>query len=144
MSEATALPLAGKNALVTGSSRGIGAAIAKKLAADGARVIINFRYSTPFATMTKEEIDEAASGEERATLVPQDISSLKGAQTLCDKTLEIFEGKIDILVCNAAALISRTLEELDEGAYEDTMDTNLRGPLFLTKYIAPHMQSGAC
>ncbi|KZV72062.1 NAD(P)-binding protein [Peniophora sp. CONT] len=133
------LPLANKVALVTGSSRSIGAAIAKHLATLGASVIINYASSSSAAQEVVKSIE--TDGRGKAAAVQADVSSISGAQTLLDGTLKAF-GKLDILVLNAGIMGNATLEQVDEDFYTKHMDANVKGPLFLTKLAAPHLPSG--
>ena len=89
--------LQGKIALVTGASRGIGAAIARRLTADGAKVVVNYAKSTNAAEEVVRQI-KSAGGE--ATAVQADLSDLSQIQPLFDATLQVF-GRLDILVNNA-------------------------------------------
>jgi NAD(P)-dependent dehydrogenase (short-subunit alcohol dehydrogenase family) len=91
--------LSGKTAVITGSSRGIGRAIAERMAEHGARVVISSRKPGPCEEAAGEI--NARYGEGRAIAVPANISSKAELQTLVDRTMEAF-GRIDILVCNAA------------------------------------------
>ncbi|GAA2551429.1 NAD(P)-dependent dehydrogenase (short-subunit alcohol dehydrogenase family) [Neomicrococcus aestuarii] len=90
--------LEGKSAIVTGSSRGIGADTAKLLAADGAGVVINYRQKAPRANKVVKEITEAGG---RAVAVGADLTTAEGAQALVDAAVENFGG-LDILVLNAS------------------------------------------
>ena len=91
--------LTGKVAVITGSSRGIGKAIAERMAEHGAKVVISSRKAGP----CQEVADEINGkyGEGRAIAIPASISSKEELQTLVDETNAAF-GQIDILVCNAA------------------------------------------
>lgn len=139
ISSTMSLPLLNKVALVTGSSRSIGAAIAKNLASKGASVIINYVSSPSAAEEVVKSIETEGKG--KAVAVKADVSSVAGAQTLLDGTLKAF-GKLDILVLNAGIMGSATLEQLDENFYDKHFDANVKGPLFLTKLAAPHLKSG--
>ncbi|VDB91854.1 unnamed protein product [Peniophora sp. CBMAI 1063] len=134
------MSLNGKVAVVTGSSRSIGAAIAKQLAADGASVIVN--YVSDAAAAEGVVSDIKASGSGAAAAVKADVSSLGGAKTLLDESLRIF-GKIDILVLNAGIMGSRVLAQVDEEFYDQHMNINVRGPLFLTQLAAPLLPEGS-
>ena len=95
----TLFDLSGKTAVITGSSRGIGRAIAERMAEHGARVVISSRKAGPC-----EEVAQAINakyGEGRAIAAPANISSKEELQSLVDRTMEAF-GRIDVLVCNAA------------------------------------------
>ncbi|THH20609.1 hypothetical protein EW146_g798 [Bondarzewia mesenterica] len=102
----TSLPLTGKVAIVTGSSRSIGAAIALKLASDGASVVIN-HVSASSSTLASQLVSQIkASGKGDAVVVKSDVSTVEGGQYLLDQTLRAF-GKLDVLVLNAGIMGSR-------------------------------------
>lgn len=99
--------LSGKTAIVTGSSRGIGAEVAKNLAAEGAAVVVNYRQKAPRANRIVSGITEAGG---RAVAVGADLTSDEGAQALVDAALENF-GSLDILVLNASGGMEADLGE---------------------------------
>lgn len=136
---ASAQPLSGKVALVTGSSRGIGAAIARRLAADGATVIINYVSSEKAAQEIVNELD--AKRPKSAIAIKADVSSAAGAQALFAKALETC-GRVDILVLNSGIMKNKALAEVDEAHYDSHFNANVKGPLFLTKAAAPHLTEG--
>ncbi|GAA3695387.1 SDR family oxidoreductase [Zhihengliuella alba] len=108
MSESTAVKdLSGKAAIVTGSSRGIGAETAKLLAARGASVVINYRQKAPRANKVVAAIEEAGG---RAVAVGADLTTQEGAQTLVDAAVENFGG-LDLLVLNASGGMESGLGE---------------------------------
>ncbi|NKX53890.1 SDR family oxidoreductase [Arthrobacter mobilis] len=99
--------LEGKTAIVTGSSRGIGAEVAKLLAADGAAVVVNYRQKAPRANKVVAGIEEAGG---RAVAVGADLTSPEGAKALVDAARENFGG-LDILVLNASGGMETGLGE---------------------------------
>ena len=99
--------LAGKTAVVTGSSRGVGAATAKLLAAEGANVVINYRQKAPRAKKVVAEI-EAAGG--RAVAVGADLTEAEGLRTLMQTAIDSF-GSLDLLVLNASGGMEKDLGE---------------------------------
>ena len=134
-----ALPLSGKVALVTGSSRGIGASIALRLAADGANVVVNYVNSSKSAEDVVNSIN--AIRPSSAVAIRADAASVCDLQSLLDQTLQTF-GRLDILVLNAGIMGSKTLADVDEIFYTSHFDANVKGPLFLVKAAAPHLASG--
>lgn len=114
--------LEGKIAVVTGASRGIGAAIALELAAQGARVVINHRDSATQASGVVADI-AAAGGE--AVLVQADVSQFADAQRLIRETTDLF-GRIDILVNNAGTTRDMLLMMMSEDDWDTVIRTNLK------------------
>lgn len=131
--------LTGKVAIVTGSSRSIGAAIAKRLAEDGANVIINFISNSYAADEVVNAINSEGKG--KAVGVKADVSSIAGINTLLEETVKAF-GKLDILVLNAGIMGSRVLADVDEQFFDSHIRINVKGPLFLAKAAAPLLPAG--
>jgi len=132
-------PLAGKVALITGSSRSIGAAIARRLAKDGAFVVINYFSNEIAAQQVADSINETRPGA--AVPIKADVSSVASCKHLLDQTIKAF-GKVDILVLNAGIMGSKVLADVDEQFFDDHFTVNVKGPLFLVQAAAPLMQSG--
>jgi 3-oxoacyl-[acyl-carrier protein] reductase len=124
--------LAGKVALVTGASRGIGAAIAKRLAAEGASVVVNYSRSADAADAVVREI-EAAGGQ--AMAAQADVADPAAVRRLFATTLERW-GRLDILVNNAGVAEFRPLAAITEAHYARQFDVNVRGVLFATQEAA--------
>ena len=127
--------LKGKTALVTGASRGIGKAIALQLAAEGAKVAINFAGNTAKAEEVKSEI-ESNGGE--ALLVQADVSSAESVEEMVNKVTEKF-GKIDILVNNAGITRDGLLMRMKDSDFDEVINTNLKGVFNCTKTVSKLM-----
>lgn len=118
--------LDGKAALVTGGSRGIGAAIVRRLAADGAVVTFSYASSEAAAAEVVAEVKQAG-GE--AIAVQSDQAELSGIDELFDRAAEP-TGTLDIFVCNAAQAMVRPIADVTEDDYDRMFATNVKGPYF--------------
>ncbi|WP_454197317.1 SDR family NAD(P)-dependent oxidoreductase [Nocardia sp. Marseille-Q1738] len=123
--------LAGRCAIVTGSSSGIGKAIATRLAAAGARIVVNSRDQTR-ATATAAKL--VAAGHE-AVGVGADVSTADGAQRLIDVAADAY-GSVDILVNNAGIPLVRKADEISAGEWGQLIATNLTGPFLCAQAAA--------
>jgi 3-oxoacyl-[acyl-carrier protein] reductase len=130
--------LAGKVAIVTGASRGIGAAIALRLAADGARVIVNYNRSKGHADAVVAAITDAG-GE--AVAVKADLADPAQIAPLFDAAMKAY-GRLDILVNNAAVAERKRLESSGLEHYHKHFDLNVRGALLATVEAAKRMADG--
>ncbi|PPR00549.1 hypothetical protein CVT26_009881 [Gymnopilus dilepis] len=130
--------LLGKVAVVTGSSRSTGAAIAKCLGEHGANVVVNYVNDADAADEVVQTI--RAQGKGGAIAVKADTSTLEGGQLLLDEAMKTF-GHIDILVLHSGLMGSKTLSEVDETFFDSHFDTNVKAPLFMAKAVAPLLPS---
>lgn len=130
-------PLEGRAALVTGAARGIGAAIAERLAADGAAVAVNYARSDRDAHAVAARIT-ARGGT--ATVVQGDVSDATQARALIDDTIAAF-GRFDILVNNAGVIAFAPIDRIDEQQVRSQFAVNVEGPLFTTQAAAQHFPS---
>ena len=135
----TARPLAGKVAIVTGSTRGIGAAIDQQLADGGANVVINYHKVDMAATRVAYGINMEEGG--KAIVVKADVSTIEGGKKLMEECIQNF-GPPNILVLNAGTMGTKQLSQLDEEWYDTSFNTNVKGPLFLAKSAAEIMKEG--
>jgi glucose 1-dehydrogenase len=131
------MKLAGKVALVTGSSQGIGAAIAVRLAEEGADVVINYHSHPEEADAVKAQI--VATGR-RAVAIAADLGSVPSINQLISGGVEAL-GKIDLLVNNAGVEKNASFWDVTEAAYDFVLNTNLKGPFFATQAFVKHLQS---
>lgn len=127
--------LDGKAALVTGASRGIGRAIALRLASEGAKIAINFAGNQKAAEEVKSEI-EANGGE--AILVQANVADPAAVEAMFAKVVEAF-GTVDILVNNAGITRDGLLLRMKDEDFEAVIDTNLKGVFYCTKAAAKLM-----
>ncbi|MBO5588666.1 MAG: 3-oxoacyl-ACP reductase FabG, partial [Anaerovibrio sp.] len=127
--------LDGKSALVTGGSRGIGRAIAIKLAAEGAAVAINYAGNAKAAEEVKSII-EAAGG--KAMIVQADVSNGESVDAMIKEVVDTFGG-IDILVNNAGITRDGLLMRMKEEDWDAVINTNLKGVFYCTKAVSKLM-----
>ena len=133
------MKLAGKTAIVTGGGRDIGAAVAIRLAAEGANVAINYFASSTSADDTVAKI-KAVGGN--AFAMQGDLKNADDVKALVAKTVETFGG-IDVLVNNAGGLVARKkIAEMDLAHWQDVMDLNLTSTFMMTNAVLQHMTSG--
>jgi len=127
---------AGKTAIVTGASRGVGRATAIRIAEGGANVIINYLSNAGEAADVVEICKEKGVG---AVAVGADVSEYSGAQKLAETALERF-GKIDLLVCNAGIWEGAPIDEMPEEVWTKVINTNLKSAWAMTKACVPAMK----
>ena len=132
--------LSNKTALVTGASRGIGRAIAVRLAADGAHVIAHYNIGKAEADTLVAEI-RAAGGN--AETVSADLSAADGPHNLAAEVRATLTGKLDILVANAGLSNEATIEEQTVEEFDRIFAVNVRAPYFLVQQLMPAFSSDA-
>lgn len=128
--------LNGKIALVTGSSRGIGRAIAEELALNGAKVIVNYSGNKEKAEETVASIKKNG-GEAQA--IKADISKVSEIEILFKNAIEIY-GDINILVNNAGIMITKPIESITEEDFDKLMNINVKGTFFACQQAAKYMK----
>ncbi|MFN5670856.1 glucose 1-dehydrogenase, partial [Bradyrhizobium sp.] len=130
--------LTGKVAIVTGASKGIGAAIAKTLAARGAALVVNYASSKAGAEAVVKSII-AADG--KAIAVQGDVSKVAEAKAVVDAAIAAY-GRLDILVNNSGVYEFGPLESVTEPQFHKMFDVNVLGLLLVTQAAAPHLREG--
>ena len=127
--------LTGKVALVTGASRGIGRAIALKLAAEGAAVVINYHGSMEKAKEVKAEIESDGG---IAEIMQCNVADYQATEAMIRKVTDDF-GRLDILVNNAGITRDGLLMKMSEEDYDTVLDTNLKGTFHCIRFAARQM-----
>ena len=130
--------LQGKVAIVTGSSRGIGSAIAQRLSDDGATIVVNYAGRSDKAAEVVAQI-EAKGGS--AIALQADVSQTADIERLFDQTLERF-GKVDILVNNAGTIFYKLITDVTEEDFDKIFAINVKGTYFACQQAAKRMSDG--
>lgn len=125
----------GKVAIVTGASRGIGRAIALKLAEEGANIVINYRNNSDSLNEIVKEIEKLSS---KAILVPGDVSIFNDAKNIIEKAVEKFN-TVDILVNNAGITKDGLILRMKEEDFDKVIEVNLKGAFNCIRHVAPIM-----
>ncbi|XP_006462788.1 hypothetical protein AGABI2DRAFT_224408 [Agaricus bisporus var. bisporus H97] len=128
--------LTGKVAVVTGSSRSIGAAIAKALGAEGADVVVNYVNDAKAAKEVVDSIESEKKG--KAIAIKADVSTVEGGKSLIDAVVQEW-GRIDILVLNAGIMGSKVMADVDEQFFDSHFQTNVKAPFFTVQHAIPHI-----
>ncbi|MEH2319143.1 glucose 1-dehydrogenase [Nostoc sp.] len=131
--------LTGKVAVVTGASKGIGAAIAKSLAVEGAAVVVNYASSKSGADKTVSEI---TAGGGKAIAVGGDVSKAAEAQGIIDAAIKHY-GHLDILVNNSGVYEFAPIEDITEDQFHKIFNINVLGLLLMTQAAVKHLGEGA-
>ena len=130
-----------KVAIVTGGARDIGRAVSEKLAANGAKVVVNYYNNADTGAATVEAI-EAAGGT--AIAVAGDMTNQADVENLVNKTRDAFGETIDILVNVVGGLVARkALAEMDEAFFEGVMKLNVTSTFLTTQQVVPYMEAGS-
>lgn len=127
--------LNGKVAVVTGASRGIGRAVARKLASKGATVIINYKGSAQKAEEVKREIEQAGG---KADTFQCDVTDFESCKIFIQKIIETYSS-IDILVNNAGITKDGLLMKMSEEDFDKVIDTNLKGAFHCIRFVSRQM-----
>jgi 3-oxoacyl-[acyl-carrier protein] reductase len=130
--------LEGKIVLVTGGSRGIGAAIAKRLADDGANIAITYTQGKDTAASVVKEIESVGR---KAIAIQADATDADAVKAAVEKTVETF-GRLDVLVNNAGTAIPKPFEETTIEELDRVIDINIRGTFVTTQAALKHMKDG--
>jgi 3-oxoacyl-[acyl-carrier protein] reductase len=130
--------LDGRVAIVTGGSCGIGAATARRLAADGAQVVLNYSHT---AAAADEVVRQMRNTGGEAISVQADVSDRAEVQKLVDRAVEEY-GAIDILVNNAGVITPAALADITDDHLDRQFDVNVRGALYATQAAAPAFRDG--
>ncbi len=130
---------AGKNAIVTGASRGVGRATALRLAEGGADVVVNYLNNHAEAD---ETVGLCMKMGVRSMAVQGDVSDFLAAKEIADQTVEKF-GSIDLLVCNAGVWEGSPIDEMSEETWNKVINTNLKSAWAMTKACVPAMKRQA-
>jgi 3-oxoacyl-[acyl-carrier protein] reductase len=127
-----------KIALITGGSRGIGAAIAKRLAADGANVAVTYTKGADAAAAVVKEIERTGG---KAIAIQADGADAEAVKAAIEKTVATF-GRLDVLVNNAGTAIPKTFEEATLEEMDRVIDINVRGVFVATQAALKHLRDG--
>ncbi|KZL79979.1 short-chain dehydrogenase reductase sdr [Colletotrichum incanum] len=141
MASNQSLSLQNKVAIVTGGSRGIGAAIAIELAKRGANVVVTY-VSDKSEDLAKEVVKRinAQDNTTRAIAVQADVASTESPKQVIEATVAAFGEHIDILVNNAGVTSKLAVSQVTPEDFQESMNINLRGPFFMAQAVIPHLR----
>ncbi|KAG0305859.1 hypothetical protein BGZ97_000947 [Linnemannia gamsii] len=130
-------------AIVTGSSRGIGRAIALRLAQDGFNIVVNYHSNAVKAQQVVDFISTNTNPTNptnpvRAIAVQANIANIDEGKYLLSETISAF-GRLDVVVLNAAWLYYESIHDMTEASYLEAFDTNVKGPMFFAKLAHPYL-----
>jgi 3-oxoacyl-[acyl-carrier protein] reductase len=132
-------PLEGKIALVTGASRGIGAAIAQRLASDGAELVLHYGSGSAETEALAASLRENGS---KVQLLQADLAAVDGGQQLVERLAALQLPRIDILINNAGVAPFAGLAETTAEEFENIVSVNMRSLFFITQGVVPLMPAG--
>lgn len=124
-------------AIVTGSGKGIGRAIARRLAADGFSICVNYQNDAAAAQETLAQVQPAAP---RSTMIQADVAKPEGAKHLIDETLKTF-GRIDVLVNNVGPFLVKSVFDTEIDEWRRIIDGNLSSAFYCIKFTLPTMRA---
>jgi 3-oxoacyl-[acyl-carrier protein] reductase len=127
-----------KTAIVTGASRGIGRSIAKRLAADGFAVVVNYSGNSGQA---QEVVNEIRNADGEAVAIKADVTSIKEVRDLFEETIRKF-GRVDVVVNNAGIMHLSSIVKGDVETFDKVLATNLRGTFLVFAQAAQHLVEG--
>lgn len=130
------MSLQDKVIIITGGSKGIGAAVAQRVAKDGASVVINYSRDASPAEALVGEI-----GADRALAVQADVSQVAGIEKLVEATVAKF-GRIDVVIANAGIMPLLPSEKVSEDLFDQVYSLNVKQPLFLAQKALPYIPQG--
>ncbi len=124
-------------AIVTGSAKGIGRGIAKRLAADGYTIIVNYQHD---AAAAQETLSFVQGRVPRSTTIQADVATPEGAKRLIDDTLTVF-GRIDVLVNNVGPFLVKSVFDTEIDEWRRVIDGNLSSAFYCIKFVLPTMRA---
>ncbi len=124
-------------AIVTGSAKGIGREIAKRLAADGFTLVVNYQHD---AAAAQETLMAVQALQPRSTILQADVATPDGAKRLIDETLKLF-GRIDVLVNNVGPFLVKSIVETEVDEWRRILDGNLSSTFYCCKFALPIMRA---